>query len=148
MTAPTFLDAEGCVRAWVNTRAALVGVGKPLQKGALLNRQHGAASAPYVVLAIVAGGPDLGAEAPSQSARLSGLVYGRTKEQASKAALAYANELVALSLRGPTLVTWTTDGAWTSATILTVDGISGPLWLPDLEEPRYVVDADFYLQAT
>lgn len=146
MTTPVFTDAEGVVRAWVNSRPTLVGVGRPLQKGAMLNRQPGAASVAYALLSLVGGGEaPFGVESPTQVARISAAIYGRTKEQASKAATAYANELVALPLRGPVLVTWISDGAWTSATILTVDGMSGPLWMPDVGEPRYVVDADFYL---
>lgn len=139
----TYVDAEGVVKNWVNAQTFdLVGEGHPLPKGALLNRLQGAAPAAYVALSLVGGTPDMGAEDPDHRARISGSVYGRTKEAASTAAVAYANKVAGLALTGSPLVT--VQGALVR--LLTADSIVGPLWLPDLDEPRYVVDADFYLQ--
>jgi hypothetical protein len=99
----TFADAEGAVKAWVNSLTTdLVGTGKP--------------------------------------ARISARIYGPSKEAAALAAAAYANALVALATGAAAAVP--------GAQILTVDPdtISGPLWTPDFGEPRYLVDADFYLR--
>jgi hypothetical protein len=138
----TFADAEGAAKAWINTLTDLVGQGKPLAKGAHLSADplHGARNVCYALLNQVGGSTALGAENPDQRARISARIYGPSKEAASLAATAYANALVALATGGPVAVT--------GALIVTVDPdtIAGPLWTPDFGEPRYLVDADFYLR--
>jgi hypothetical protein len=138
----TFADAEGAVKAWVNTLTDLVGTGKPLAKGAHLSADplHGARTVCYALLNQVGGSTALAAENPDQRARISARIYGPSKEAAALAAAAYANALVALAA-GPAV-------AVTGALILSADPdtISGPLWTPDFGEPRYLVDADFYLR--
>lgn len=134
----TFVDAEGAFAAWVNSQAGLVGVGNPLPKGALLNRMRGAAPVCYVLLSIVGGGTAFGAEVPCQRARLSGQVYGNTKEAAAAAAVAYADTLIT-GLAGRRI---TVGGA----ELLVGDNLTGPLWTPDFDEPRYLVDIDVYFR--
>lgn len=140
MTPQTFADAEGAVFQWVNTlTTTLVGPGNPLPKGATLDQLRGAAPDCYAWISQVGGGTWFGAENPDQRARISAQVYGPTKQSALLAAAAYAEALVGLNGR-PVAVT--------GARILLVDSdtISGPLWLPDTDLPRYVVDADFFLR--
>lgn len=136
----TFGDAEGAIQAWINTQTALVGAGKPLPKGALLNHLRTAAPAPYVLITLAGGGTGLGAESADQRARISGRVYGPTKESAGKAAAAYA-ETIATGLAGRQV---TAPGA----VLLVGDDIVGPLWAPDSDEPAYLVDFDLYLRPT
>lgn len=141
----TFTDAEAAVRAWVNTQTPdLVGPGHPLAKGAVLNRLTGARTVAYALLAQVGGGTAFGAENPDQRARISALIHADTKEAAALAAMAYADKVVALAKQGGRLVT--VSGALVLL-YADQDSITGPLWQPDLDEPRYMVDADFYLQA-
>jgi hypothetical protein len=139
----TFADAEGAVKAWVNSLTTdLVGAGKPLAKGAHLSADplHGARNVCYALLNQVGGGAAFGAENPDQRARISARIYGPSKEAAALAAAGYANALVALATGAAVAVS--------GAQILTVDPdtISGPLWTPDFGEPRYLIDADFYLR--
>ncbi len=138
----TFADAEGAVKAWVNSLTDLVGKGKPLAKGAHLSADplHGARNVCYALLNQVGGSTALGAENPDQRARISARVYGPSKEAAALAAVGYANALVALATGAAVAVS--------AALIVTVDPdtIAGPLWAPDFGEPRYLVDADFYLR--
>lgn len=133
-----FVDAEGVVARWVNAQTTdLVGPGRPLPKGATLRRLHGAAAACYAWLALVGGAPTWGVENPDQRARVSAQVYGPTKEAAAVAAAAYANAVAALDGTSVTVA----GGA-----LLVADNLTGPLWAPDRDEPRYLVDADFYLR--
>lgn len=136
----TFVDAEGAFAAWVNAQTDLVGPGNPLPKGALLNRLRTAAPAPYVWLTQVGGGAGMGAESPDQRARMSGRVYGPTKESAGVAAAAYAEVLVS-RLAGQQIPV--PGGA---AVLLVGDDLTGPLWAPDGDEPAYLVDVDVYLR--
>jgi hypothetical protein len=135
----TYVDAEGLVADWVNRSANLVGDGRPLAKGAhLAARLTGALSACYALLDQVGGGTAGGAENPDQRARISVQIYGPTKAAAAAAAAAYADQLAGFTR------------PWTNAngTILSVDdtSIAGPTWVPDVDEPRYLVDADFYVR--
>lgn len=138
--ATTFADAEAAMKAWVNAQTAtLVGAGNPLPKGAVLERLRGAADVCYVLLGIAGGGTGMGAESPDMRARISGQIYGPSKGKAGAAAAAYADALL-WGLNGrPYLV----PGV---ATILVVDDIQGPLWIPDAGEPRYLVDCDVWLR--
>jgi hypothetical protein len=137
---PAFVDAEGALAAWVSTQTALVGAGNPLELGAHLNRLRGGSGA-YVYLEQVGGTPDP-SELPGTLARVSGHVYGRNRRHAAKAAAAYANAL--LTLDGHQ-VTQTTDREGkpleVPAVLLAVGEISGPTYVPDGTEDRYLVDA-------
>jgi hypothetical protein len=69
--------------------------------------------------------------------RISLQIYGPTRKSAVDGATAYCEELMAL-LAGQRVV------LGSGATIVGVgDTIDGPTWLPDGDEPRYIVDADF-----
>jgi hypothetical protein len=129
-------------RSWAATRTRSTRTAPILAKGAHLSADplHGARNVCYALLNQVGGSTALGAENPDQRARISARIYGPSKEAASLAATAYANALVALATGGPVAVT--------GALIVTVDPdtIAGPLWTPDFGEPRYLVDADFYLR--
>jgi hypothetical protein len=136
----TFVDAERALAGWVNSlTGSLVGEGHPLVKGAHLHELRGAATSCYLLLAIVGSTTGLGAEDPDHRARLSGLVFGPTKESATSAAVAYANALLALDGRPVPM---------TGATCLVVDpdSITGPLWSPDRAGPRLLVDVDVYFR--
>jgi hypothetical protein len=132
----TYLDAAGAVRDWVNAQAALVGVGNPLQLGASLKQREGAASACYGLIVELPAYLWGGAEQPSHGQRISMQIYGPTKEAAALAAVAYGNALMPL-LQGVRSVT--PQGVL----IVGVDNVDGPTWIPDGDEPRYVVDCDF-----
>lgn len=136
-----FVDAERAVADWVNSLPGLVGVGKPLAKGAHLTALRGAASSCYALLTLLPSSPVFGVENPDHRARISASIYGPTKEAATTAAIAYANALLTLDGR---------RRAMNQAVICLVvdsDSISGPAWAPDAAGPRLVVDADFILRA-
>jgi hypothetical protein len=137
--AVTMADAEMAFRSWINSQTTtLVGVGKPLVKGALLNRMHGAASVPYALISLESSGITNGHENPDQVATITAELFGSTKESAALAAAAYVEALVT-RLTGASV-------AVPGATILAVDNISGPSWLPNAAEPRYIVRADITLR--
>jgi hypothetical protein len=129
-------DAEGLVRDWVNGPSGLAGAGQALPKGAHFRRLRGPYQGAYLVLAAVGGTAELTPEKPAHRARISGQIYGISKEGAAVAAVAYANAIEAL--RGVPVVMG-------PATCLFACDVTGPLYAPDADEERYVVDADFYL---
>lgn len=138
-TAPVFVDAEGIARDWVNSLSDdLVGRGHPLPLGAHLKRLRSPASGAYVLLTALPGDDDYLAGG-AYRARISGAVYGATKGDAAQAAVAYANALRRLYAGN------TTVGSPPYAVILVADAITGPFYLPDGDEERYVVDVDLYL---
>ncbi|MEU4558523.1 hypothetical protein AB0F72_09035 [Actinoplanes sp. NPDC023936] len=133
---PVFVDAEQIARTWTNSRSdTLVGVGNPLEKGAFLNPPHGDYTA-YAEIQLTGGSPALSAENPDQRASLSWLVYGRTRQAASDAAVALANELEDLDGR---------DGP--GGSLLVADNVTAPLYTPDGPVARYLVSADLFLRA-
>lgn len=137
----TAVDAEACVRAWVNGPAGLTGAGRPLPLGAHLTRLRSPARGAYVLLSRVGGTSALTAERPVDQARVSASIYGRTKESAAAAAVAYANALEPLTLGVPAVM-----GA---AKCVAVDDVAGPLAVDEhdtgREQFRYLVDASFFL---
>jgi hypothetical protein len=148
MTA-TVVDAEGALRAWINSlTTTLVGDGKPLALGLWLGdgprettRLRSPYRGAYGVLARVGGGPRMTDESPWDWPRISTSVYGVTRLQAHTAAIAYANTLATLD-GAPVAVTWTPpDALERVATLLVCQDITGPLWAPDGDEARYLVDA-------
>lgn len=127
-------DAEGLLKTWINTTSGLVGSGQPLAKGAHLRRLRAPYRSAYVLLSVIGGAQVLSPERPAHRARVSGQVYGVSKEGAAAAAVAYANALDALrgAVMAPTVCLFAAD-------------ITGPLYAPDVDEERYIVDADIYL---
>jgi hypothetical protein len=135
--AVVYVDAKGAVRDWINAQTVdLVGAGRPLVKGAYLQRLRSPADGCYALLSLVGGSPELTPERPWHRARVSAQIYGPTQEATDVAAAAYANAVA--SLRGVPVVMG-------SASCLCADGITGPLDAKDADEYRVVVDADFYL---
>ncbi|PZG17804.1 hypothetical protein C1I95_14740 [Micromonospora craterilacus] len=136
----TYVDAERAVADWINSlTASLVGLGRPLSKGAHLTELRGAASACYALLSLLPGGVALGVENPDHRARISASIYGPTKEAATVAAIAYADTLLTCDGRPQPM------GA-AVCLVVDPDSVTGPLWLPDQAGPRLLVDADFYLR--
>ena len=135
---PTFVDAEAAVRDWINSlTATLVGAGRPLAQGAHLKRLRSAAGTCYALLSVVGGTTGLAPEAPHHRARISASIYGPTKEAAATAAVAYANTVA--GLRGA-------PQPMGAASCLCAADVTGPLYVIDIDEPRYLVDADFYFR--
>lgn len=143
------IDAEGALRAWINSlTTTLVGTGKPLALGMWLgdgpretSRPRGPYRGAYGVLARVGGGPRMTDESPWDWPRISASIYGVTRLQAHTAAVAYANTLAGLD-GAPVAVAWTpSDQVGRVATLLVCQDLTGPLWAPDGDEPRYLVDA-------
>lgn len=133
-----YVDAEGAWRDYVNTLAGdLVGTGFPLARGAFLKRLRSPAKGAYAYLMDI-GGDDQWTDYGTTSRRISAQIFGNTKAQAADAAIAYANTL--RRTRRVQLV----PGVF----LHTVAGITGPLYTPDADEERYLVDADLYVQPT
>lgn len=133
----TYVDGGGAVRDWINgLTGTLVGAGKPLWLGAVLKYRGGGADKCYGLVVELPGYLWAGAEAPSFGQRISLQVFGPTKEAAALAALAYGDALIPLVTGVPVMLT-------SGVTILAADNVDGPTWVPDGDEPRYVIDADF-----
>lgn len=134
----TFIDAEGAIKTWVNAQTlTLVGPGHPLPLGAHVGfglRSPGRGC--YLLLSRIGGGPDPG-EINVDQARLSGAVYGMKKLPTALAAAAYANLLVSVAAPVPLLP---------AGRLMAVTDVTGPLYLPDGDEERYLVDAVFHIQ--
>jgi hypothetical protein len=136
MTARTFVDAVGAMREWINSRTTtLVGVGLPLQQGAHLRRISGGAPAAYAYLeegfSLTSNDSP---ESPDMLASLSAQVYADTREAATAAAVALAEEL-STQLDGREA-----SAPITGAIISAVDGIQGPSFVPDGERPRLLLN--------
>ncbi|WBB94182.1 hypothetical protein [Verrucosispora sp. WMMC514] len=137
----TYTDAERAAADWINTlTSTLVGPGNPLAKGAHLTELRGASSACYALLSIIGSNTALAPENPDHRARISASIYGPTKEAATRAAIAYADTLIAVDGRPQPM------GSAALCLVIDPDSITGPLWSPDLAGPRLLVDADFYLR--
>lgn len=134
----TYIDAEGAIKTWVNaqtTWAAAPGTAVP--KGAHLHRLRSPLSGSYILLSLLNGSTALTSEVPFFRARISGQVYGLSKEQACAGAVAYANAIE--RIHSPVQM----GTVWCQF----VADVTGPRDLSDVGvEPRYVVDADFYFQ--
>ena len=133
----TFLDAEGAIKTWVNAQTGtLVGPGHPLPLGAHVGiGLRSPARGCYLLLSRVGGGPDPG-ETNIDQARISGAVYGMKKLPTALAAAAYGNLLAAVAAPVPLA----------GGRLMAVTDISGPLYIPDGDEERYLVDAVFHIQ--
>jgi len=137
---PAFFDVEGIFRTWLNTltgSTGLVGTGRPLAVGVHLRRLRSPARGCYAILTTVGTPVALDEEGTIGAARISASIYSATsKENAALAAVAYANTLRTISITRPVVG---------SARLLTADAITGPLYVPDIDEERYLVDCDLYL---
>lgn len=132
-----YLDSEGAIRTWVNGQAWLVGPGRPLALGAHLGpRLRSPVRGCYLLLSRIGGGPDPASDVNVDAARLSGSVYGTKKLATANAAVAYGNLLVSVAAPVPVA----------GGRLLAVTDVTGPLYLPDGDEERYVVDAVFHIQ--
>jgi hypothetical protein len=141
----SFVDAEAIAQAWINSRVTtLVGSGKPLTKGAVLNRLEGPPPPPYVLVNNPVGAsPAFGMESPDVRAPMSFQVYGPTKHAAAFAASALVDEMLEHLAGAPAQVVLADESlAW----VLVVDNVDGPAWQPDFGAPRYVVTADWYVR--
>lgn len=138
------VDIEGLVRAWLNSltgAGGLVGVGNPIGGGVHLRRMRSPFKSSYVLLSSVGTPNPLTEERTTGQSRITASVYGVTKESAANAAVAYLNRMLRVPADRP-LVTL----AGVSARLLTLDAIAGPLYLPDMDEERYLVDFDIWAQ--
>ena len=132
MTA-TYVNALGAVAGWINGRSALVGEGRPLQKGAHFKRLRGAAVATYALLEeqLASRRSDDSPENPDQLAVIEAQVYGGTREAATAAAVALCAELEAGLSGTPAVVG--------DALLKVADDIQGPAWFADGIVPRLIV---------
>ena len=138
------VDLEGLLRTWLNSltgAGGLVGAGNPIAAGVHLRRLRSPFKGSYVMLSSVGTPLPLNEERTTGQLRITASVYGVTKESAAAAAYAYLNRLQAIPADRPTV----TLGSVT-ARLITADGFSGPLYLPDVDEERYLVDADIWAQ--
>lgn len=129
----TYVDSVAALREWINGRTStLVGYGHPLQKGAHLQHLEGATPATYALLEELPASRSLDApESPDMMAVISAQVYGGTREAATAAAIALAEELSS-TLTGAAV-------GVTGGLLLVVDDIQGPTWAPDADLPRLLV---------
>jgi hypothetical protein len=127
-----FVDAEGLVRTYLNSVSTLCGAPPAPLRGVFLHPLRSTQSGAHGVVTQV-GGYDDGGDANLSYARLSHEVRASTKEAALTAAVALANALRALD-GNPQVVP-------SFGTLRSVTDISGPVFVPDGDEPRYVVTA-------
>lgn len=134
MIARTYVDALGAMRTWINSRTTtLVGPGNPLWSGAHLKKPGGGEPTIYAFLEEQFSTRSLDSgENPDMMAALSAQVYGGTREAATTAAVALAEEL-STQLEGR-------ETAVDGALIYAVDDIQGPAWVPDGDQPRLLLN--------
>lgn len=136
MTVPVdaFVDAEDLLRTWVNAQTDMVGKGNAIPLGAHISR--GALRSPttgsYVLLERIGGNDAWLNEAPSDTARISGSVFGPNKGAAARAAIAYANRLRRIPYLRPEVG---------ESQLVTIDALTGPLYVPTTDgDAQYLVD--------
>lgn len=132
--ATTYVDSVGAVAAWINGRTAtLVGQGNPLQSGAHFKHLQSATPTTYALLEEQASSRSADSpESPDMDAALSAQVYGGTREAATIAAVALAEELSTV-LCGCAV-------AVPGALLWVADDIQGPSWFPDGDLPRLILN--------
>ena len=136
MTARTYVDALAAMREWINSRTTtLVGPDKPLWLGAHLKKLSGGEPRAYAFIEEQfslrsADSP----ESPDMQAVLAAQIYGGTREAATTAAVALAEEISTNLEGGPVTV------AGVGAVLYAADDIQGPTWLPDGEVPRLILN--------
>lgn len=132
MVAQTYTDALAAMRFWINSRPGLVGSGMPLGEGAHLKHLKGVAPVTYAYLEEqVSTRSTDSAENPDMMAALSAQVYGGTREAATNAAVALAEEISTQLCGCAVLVP--------GATMFVADDIQGPSWFPDGAVPRLLL---------
>lgn len=138
MTA-AFVDAEGVVKDWLVSLSGLVGVGNPLPAGVHLIRLRSPYTSAWALLSIVGGDDDWVPDGASHRARISASIFGPTRLATATGAVAYANALRTIPVTRPVV---------DSVRLTAVAAITGPLYIPDGDDERYLVDADIYLIPT
>jgi len=135
---PAFFDVEGIFRTYINSLTdTLVGPGHPLTLGAHLHRLRSPARGCYAILTTVGTPVALDEEGTIGAGRISASIYSATsRENAAIAAVEYANMLNSLTITTPVVG---------NVRLMTVDAITGPLYVPDVDEERYLVDCDLYV---
>lgn len=133
-----FADAEGVLKTWLISGDSLVGAGNPIPAGIHLVRLRSPYTAAWAQLSIVGGDDDWLPDSASHRARVSASIYGPTRLATNIAAVAYANMLRRIPSERPFV-----DG--TGRQLVAVAAITGPLYIPDGDDERYLVDADIYL---
>jgi hypothetical protein len=133
----TYVDALGAMRAWINSRTALVGAGRPLTMGAHLKHVQGGQPTTYAFLeeATSYRSPDA-PENPDMMAMLSAQIYGGTREAVALAARALAEE-ISSNLEGAGQTVAVGDE---STLLMFSDDIQGPSWFPDGDLPRMLLN--------
>jgi len=134
-----FVDAEGIVKDWLTSLSDLVGVGNPIPQGIHLIRLRSPYTSAWAQLSVVGGDDDWIPDGGAHRARVSASIYGATRLGANTAAVAYANALRRIPITRPVV-----DGV----RLATVAAMTGPLYIPDGDDERYLVDADVYLIPT
>lgn len=135
-----FCDAEGVLKLWLAADDALVGTGNPIPAGVHLTRLRAPYTQAWALLSLIAG-DDQWFAGPTHRARISASVYGPTRLAANAAAVAYANTLRRIGAERPVV-----EG--TGRQLVASAAITGPLYIPDGEDERYLVDADVFLVPT
>ena len=134
VSARTYVDAVGAMAAWINSRTdTLCGPGNPLWSGAYLRKVSGGQPKTYVFIEeqYSSRSQDSG-ENPDMMAALSAQVYGGTREAATTAAVALAEEIsTQMEGRGVTVG---------GAVLMVSDDIAGPSWVPDGDLPRLIIN--------
>lgn len=138
MSARTYADALGTMRAWINSRTGtLVGPGMPLQMGAHLKYLLGGEPATYAFLEEQLSTRSVDApENPDMWATMSAQVYGGTREAVATAVTALAEE-ISTQLQGGGQVVQLDSG---SVLMMVADDIQGPSWFPDGDKPRMLLN--------
>lgn len=138
MTGKTYADALGAMRAWINSRTDLAGIGKPLQLGAHLKYVQGGQAGTYAFLEEqLSFRSEDGPESPDMMAVLSAQIYGGTREAVALAARALAEEISSnLEGAGQTVTTGNGD----QVLLMVSDDIQGPSWFPDGNLPRMLLN--------
>lgn len=141
----TYADALGAMRAWTNSRTdRLVGDGMPLQLGAHLKKLLGGEPATYAFLEEqFSYRSDDAPESPDLMAALSAQIYGGTREAATTAAVALAEEISSYLDGSATASVTTSTGA---VRLMVSDDIQGPSWIPDGDLPRLVLNFTIRMQ--
>lgn len=132
LPARTYANALEVAKVWINGRAGLVGLGNPLRLGAHLKKLGGGEPSTYAYLEenLSLRSADA-AENPDMLAALTAQVYGGTREAATNAAIALAEEVNRLEGAAEQVA---------GALLMVADDIQGPAWLPDGEKPRLLVN--------
>jgi hypothetical protein len=130
-----YVDATSAAIEWINSQTAtLVGAGKPIQNGAMRRRLRSPGEGAYVFVDLISTTEEP-TEAPIHQARIQCSVYAGTEPAAAQAAVALGNAMRDVDGRPVSL---------TGITLWLIADLSGPLFSPDGDEQRYLLDAVFH----